>query len=112
MVNYGLKIGGLTYDLQLLDSPPKLNGNAVLGMINYDRQEIYISNEQHIETKLVTILHEILHGIVHDRNLPVGGNEENIVDGLSRGIYQILVDNPRLMNMLVYKLHEMYKEED
>lgn len=112
MVNYGLKIGGLTYDLQLLDSSPKLNGEELLGLIDYDRQEIYISNAQHIETKLVTILHEILHGIVHDRNLPVGGNEEDIVDGLSRGIYQILVDNPRLVNMLVCKLYELYKEED
>lgn len=110
MRNYGLKIGGLTYDLQLLDSPPKLNGAEVLGMINYDRQEIYVSNEQHVETKLVTILHEILHGIVHDRNLPVGGNEENIVDGLSRGIYQILVDNPKMVSTLMYKLNEMYME--
>lgn len=111
MISYGLKIGGLTYNLQLLDTSPKLNGDELLGLIDYDRQEIYISNEQHIETKLVTIIHELLHGIVHDRNLPVGGNEENIVDGLSRGIYQILVDNPRLVNMLVCKLYELYKED-
>lgn len=110
MVNYGLKIGGLTYDLQLLDSSPKLNGEELLGLIDYDRQEIYISNAQHIETKLVTILHEILHGIVHDRNLPVGGNEENIVDGLSRGIYQVLVDNPKMVSELMFKLNEMYME--
>lgn len=111
MISYGLKIGGLTYNLQLLDTSPKLNGDELLGLIDYDRQEIYISNEQHIETKLVTIIHELLHGIVHDRNLPVGGNEEDIVDGLSRGIYQILVDNPRLVNMLVCKLYELYKED-
>lgn len=110
MKNYGLKIGGLTYDLQLLDTSPKLNGDELLGLIDYDRQEIYISNEQHVETKLVTILHEILHGIIHDRNLPVGGHEEDIVDGLSRGIYQILVDNPKLVSELMFKLNEMYME--
>lgn len=99
-----MNISGLNYTIEFLDTPPILDGEEVLGLIDYDGQKIYIDKNQHPELLEITIIHELLHGIIHDRKFQLGNLEEQIVDGLARGLYQVVKDNPELMQKLVSRL--------
>lgn len=75
------------------------DGKEAFGTINYKKKIIKlntdISEEQEIKQ---TLWHEIIHGIIHERNFDFEKTpEETIVDELSKGIYQVLLDNPEIM---------------
>ena len=41
-----------------------------------------------------TLLHEIVHGIVRERNFDFKAEEESVVDELAKGFYNLINDNP------------------
>lgn len=75
-----------------------LNGRVVFGCIDCQKKIIKInpdiSEEQEIQQ---TLWHEIVHGIIHERNFDfIKTEEETIVNELSKGIYQVILDNPEI----------------
>lgn len=88
-----IRIGGTEYTIKIV--PNLRNGIlAAYGHIDYDKSLIELSATDGTEhQKRCKILwHEILHGIIEHAGINVK-NEEDVVDVLSKGIYQVLQDN-------------------
>ena len=85
-----VKIGGLTYDVEIIDTPltPKNQGE-----IDYHNLQIKLLS---IKPKIMqrTFLHEVLHGIFD--NLGYYDVDEKKVDELTGALYALIVDNPGL----------------
>ncbi|HSH35762.1 hypothetical protein [Schnuerera sp.] len=93
-----IRISGVEYKTIVSSEPIFLDNIRVYGQIDYDKKEITIDETlQDKQGQLQTFLHEIIHGIVHDRELDFkNDSEETIVDQLAKGFYQIIKDNPEL----------------
>lgn len=71
--------------------------NLAYGNINYEESVIRLLDTERIghQHKSVTVLHEILHGIQHHYGIELPTeDEERIIDGFARGLYQVLEENP------------------
>ena len=68
-----------------------------MGVIEYYNHVIRIKMGMgDIQQQEQTLLHELVHGIARDRSLDLGENEETIVDEISKGLHQVILDNPRM----------------
>ena len=62
-----------------------------------------VGGEKRSDSAIVTtLIHEILHAIdnVTGQKMFDTTNGEDMIDGLSEGIYQVLVDNPKLKDII------------
>lgn len=88
-----VRIGGIEYPIVYVEN---LNNgvNLAYGHIDYDNSVIELSDTSGVshQRRCITLWHEILHGIRNHAGLEIE-NEEEVVDVLSRGIYQVLQDN-------------------
>lgn len=93
-----LTISGMEYTVKLEDKPLFCNNQRAYAHIDYDNKEISIDvGLQDIQGQQQSLLHEILHGIVYDRELDFAKDEEEtIVDQISNGLYQLIKDNPNM----------------
>jgi len=64
------------------------------GQVNHDKQVITIDKGISDERKRLTLLHEILHAVLHQVGEPDMANNEDFVHRLSTGLYTTL--NPYL----------------
>lgn len=99
-IPHKVRIGGVDYAVEIGTDPVIVDGKQCFGSIEYASHKILIDKTlgDHAQHSC-TLLHEIFHGIVHDRMIDFGegADEETIVEALSRGMYQVLADNPDLM---------------
>ncbi len=94
MIPNKIKIGGMEYQVNITDKPIIINNDANYGgCIYYNKNEIQICEDLAEEKKKQVFWHEVLHGIVCDRNIDLGDKEEMVVDMLSYGILAFLKDN-------------------
>lgn len=90
-----VRIGGIEYKIEYVENLRQ--GNELLyGLIDYDNCKIFLSltDGKGHEKKCVTLLHEILHGIIYHAVGEIE-DEENVVTMLAKGLYQVLQDNGR-----------------
>ena len=92
-----IRIGGIDYAVEYGDNL-RIGNEICYGVISYNDCTISISatdsnSHQH---KCITLWHEILHGIFEHACLHPE-NEEQVVEILSKGIYQVLQDNGRAL---------------
>lgn len=88
-----IRIGGVDYSIEHQENV-RLGNVICYGTIDYTTSTILISTTDSVghQHKCITLWHEIMHGIFeHACSHPE--NEEEIVDILSKGIYQVLQDN-------------------
>ena len=85
-------------DYQILASPQGLLVEEfVFGLVEFEKAHIRITTEGVDEQiQKITLLHEVFHIILDNFGIDTGESEEFVVDSLSRGMYQILEDNPEL----------------
>ena len=86
-----IKIGYKTYDI-VYDNKG-LHNDGLHGQIDYDGNKIILSDDYDKTEQLNTFLHEILHGIFHqvgDRKLR---KNETLINCISNGLVQVIVDN-------------------
>lgn len=88
-----IKIGSMEYEVIKTDKPILLNDQACNGVIDYENLFIEISTNRATQKQEETLMHEVLHGIIHERNL-ILEDEEMIVEEISKGLYQVIKDNP------------------
>ena len=94
-----VRISGIDYVVDQVTHPVCVDGRQCCGDINYDHNKIRIDISYGSSTShICTLLHEVVHGIVHDRDICFGGgaDEEAIVEAFAKGLYQVLTDNPDL----------------
>lgn len=90
-----VRIGGVEYTVKEVEIA-RLGTNLCWGTIDYGTSTIQLStmDDTSHQHQCVTLWHEILHGLfehacVHPED------EEEIVDVLAKGVYQVLQDNGR-----------------
>jgi hypothetical protein len=90
-----VRIGGVEYDVKFAEIV-RMGNELCYGSIDYPETTILISETDGGEHQYqcITLWHEILHGILNHACMKVE-NEEEIVEVLSKGIYQVLQDNGR-----------------
>lgn len=89
-----VKISGVVYKV-IPVKEPLIDGNIrAYGHIDFETKEIMIDTSLGDEQgHFQTLLHEILHAIVYDRDIDLGEKEESIIDQFVKGLYQVFADN-------------------
>lgn len=88
-----VRIGSIDYEVKLTKENLVCEGKECYGVIDYNFHIISIQEGiQDKQAQEITFLHEVLHGIIRDRNLEVE-NEELVVEEISRGLHQVIRDN-------------------
>ncbi len=93
-----IRIGGMDYEVSKSNKVLVLEGKECFGIIYYNKHLIEINdNIGDIQQQEQTFLHEVVHGIIHERNLDLkNSDEESIVDELATALHQIIRDNPEI----------------
>lgn len=93
-----VRIGSVDYEVTVEDKTIVLDAVQCKGKIDYEYHKINIDSSIHDKQgQEQTFLHELIHGIVRERNLNLENtDEETIVDGLAIGLHQVIRDNPEI----------------
>lgn len=93
-----IRIGSMYYEVVKSNKILVLEGKECFGIIDYNKHLIEINdNIGDIQQQEQTFLHEVVHGIIRERNLDLeNSDEESIVDELATGLHQIIRDNPEM----------------
>lgn len=87
-----IRIGGREYEIREKDVVV-VDFHECSGSICYGDGVIELSGIQRgHDSRCVTLLHEVFHGIAHHMGLEME-DEEKIVDAFARGMYMVLQDN-------------------
>ena len=93
-----IKIGGFMFNVKE-SKQIAIEGNGY-GSTHHTTQTIYIDPDSTPQKKEQTFLHEMMHGIWNQVGLNkreyTHKQEEEIIDALSHGLYQVLKDNKLL----------------
>lgn len=90
-----IRIGNMNYKITE-EEKPILNNQVCRGYIDYEEHKIVIdSKNQDRQNLIVTLLHEIVHGMLFENELHDLNTEEN-VEVISKALYQLLLDNTDL----------------
>ena len=91
-------ISGMEYTVKLEDKALFCGSQRAYAQIDFEKKEIAIDQSmQEAQGQQQSLWHEIIHGIVYDRELDFEKQkEETIVDQLAKGLYQVIRENPRL----------------
>lgn len=95
-----VKIGAYTYDILYEDGSFVTNNVAVDGLHHFDTHTIRIANVGSPAYRETVFLHEVLHAIIscYMPNDPKN-QDEDFVDQVSKGLYQLFVDNPDIFGI-------------
>lgn len=93
-----IRIGSMDYTVIFTDEVLIIKGRECLGSIDYLLHEIKIKNDaQDRQGYEQTLLHEIVHGIIRERNFDLNSDDEELkVDEIASGLHQLIKDNPDL----------------
>lgn len=98
-INYTVKV---VKDLKSDDKKLKL-----LGCVSYIDSIINIDDKSSVDTAINTLAHEIVHAIFYERGIEDLISKdvllEKIVDEVSKGLVQIIRDNPELIKLITKK---------
>lgn len=91
-------ISGMEYEVIMTDEPLFDGNTRAYGRIDFENKKIIIDKTlREKQGHFQTLLHEIIHGIVNDRDIDFTcDDEEVIVEQLARGFYQVIKDNPEI----------------
>ena len=93
-----VRIGSMNYKVEITDKTLIIKNKECYGRIDYDRHLIEINNQVQDEQGMsLTFMHELVHGIVSERNLNMGGEDNELkTEELARGLHQVIRDNPKV----------------
>lgn len=103
-----IRISGITYDIVdvygLLDAEKakKLNG-----CISYDQSKIEIESSLSDQIKMVTLLHEVIHGILSQAEME---HEEKLISVLGYGVCGFIQDNADFITSIIDHGRDARKE--
>lgn len=94
-----LKIGGFIWSVE--ESEKVSNEGEVFGSTHFKKQRIFIDPSETQQKKEHTLIHEILHAIwwqtgLNNRYKDKKEMEEEIIQAVAHGLYQVLKDNSLL----------------
>ena len=96
-----VKIGALQYDVkETVDLKRVEDGAMLYGYIHHLTQQIEVEKEMTAPIQKIALLHEILHGIIHQSGI-ISDDEEQFIIAISHGLYALLRDNPHVIQYIV-----------
>ena len=94
-----VKIGGYTYAVERPDEPFVASGNVVCdGVHIFNEQLIKVAKSGSSAYQETVFLHEICHAIIASYCSEECYDEEKFVEQFSKGLYQVITDNPEIFN--------------
>jgi len=94
-----IKIGWRDYAIKFVDERRSEEGELLDGEIDFLNHIIYIDNNLFQEDeKVIAFLHEVIHGIFHNQCHSDWCNNEDLVEAVSEGLFQLMRDNPKLFS--------------
>ncbi len=89
-----VRIAGSEYEVIHEDMLLK-NDRLCYGTIDFNGNTIHLSKTDACgdATRKITLLHEILHGICLHYGIELADKEEDVVERMAFGLYQVLSDN-------------------
>ncbi len=89
-----VQIGPILYDVLRI---PELASDAgsLCGDFSFSRARIRINADDDPQCQVVTLWHEVIHGILYTAGLR--DHDEQIIDALAHGLVQVLSDNPEIV---------------
>jgi len=92
------RIGSSHYEVKYVDDLKDEHGNLLYGRIWQNSKVIKIDKNSCYETQLQALLHEDLHGIFWEYALE---DDEHLVEPLSNGLFAFIVNNPKLIKLIL-----------
>lgn len=98
-----VRIGSSDYSVRLSNETLIVDRQECKGMIDYEFHKIKINHEvQDKQGQEQTLFHELVHGIIRERNLDLqNSDEETIIDEIVLGLHQVIRDNPEIFKEVV-----------
>ncbi|MCD5384918.1 MAG: hypothetical protein LRZ94_01210 [Candidatus Pacebacteria bacterium] len=88
-----IKIGGVDYNV-ITKEKVQDRGVALMGKTSYSTHEISIDGTMPIAVQRLTLMHEVMHGVLHHIAEQKLCEDERFVNALANTWHQVLVDNP------------------
>jgi hypothetical protein len=95
MIPSKVKIGGLVYDVSLESKLFNADNTRLYGQIDYNLLTIKLEKDYAPQKQEATLWHEIIHGIAVEYGVEL---EEEDIGRIAGGVYQVIKDNPDLVN--------------
>lgn len=91
-----IKINWRTYSIEQGEHRTGCNGGNLYGEIAYEDNKIFLYEKLSQDEKEVTLLHEIVHGLLYFMGKHDLKNDESFVTAFSENLYQVIRDNPEV----------------
>jgi hypothetical protein len=86
-----VRIMSATYEVVAEEAPFPSDGSVLCGQIDYDKQRIRVHKNVGPDKLLLTLMHEVMHGICEHMNVTLS---EDDVDRMAQGVCMLARDNP------------------
>jgi len=94
-----IKIGWRDYKVKFVEERRDEKGDYLDGEIDFLNHIIYIDDNLPSEDeKVIAFLHEVVHGIFNSQCHSDWCDNEDLVEGVSEGLFQLMRDNPKIFN--------------
>ena len=95
-----IEIDGCNYNVLYSKEPIIVDNKTCYGSIDYDTSTISIDANVSEYTKNVSLLHEIVHGILDARGFHEESSDEELVEQTARCFYSTLLHSPDLIKLI------------
>lgn len=95
-----IEIDGCNFEVMYSKEPIIVDNKTCYGSIDYDASTISIDNNVSEYTKNVSLLHEIVHGILDSRGFHEESSDEELVEQTARCLYATLLHSPDLIKLI------------
>lgn len=92
-----VKISWREYAVEQSEQRSGSNGGDLWGEISYEQNKIFLYEKLEETEKEITLLHEIIHGVLYFLGSELKDNE-NFVTAFTEQFYQVIKDNPAIFN--------------
>lgn len=91
-----VKIGFRNYEIKFVEDRRDREGILLDGQIDSLNRIIYLDQDLPDEEKEIAFLHEVIHGIFHNSCHSDWEYNEDLVECIAEGFFQLIKDNPKL----------------
>ena len=101
-----IEIDGCDFEVIYSKEPIIVDNKTCYGRIDYDSSTISIDANVSEYTKNVSLLHEIVHGILDARGFYEESTDEDFVEQVARCLYSTLLHSPDLLKLIQKEQHK------
>ena len=95
-----IEIDGCNFEVMYTKEPIIVDNKTCYGRIDYDSATILIDDAVADYTKNVSLVHEIIHGILDARGFYEESADEDFVEQVARCLYSTLLHSPDLLKLI------------